>query len=199
MSLVTSCDLLIRISARLHVAVVLDRRPASKPTVAAVLRRTVGALARVRVEQGLEARRSFESRVLLLCRDVGEVMAELGDALGVLLLPADHRAVSLALPHALRSLDARAPRELLQRRESQERVEAGLPAGASRERAASPDARGIELERAEERVDVVRDTQGRATRMLVVRRDQAIGRGGDDRMLVLREPDGHWLRKLEFV
>ena len=59
----------------------------------------------------------------------------------------------------------------------------GSPPCAAGERTAGPDARRVERERAEQPVDVVGDAERRAARMLVERRDQPVGRGGDDRVL----------------
>ena len=68
--------------------------------------------------------------------------------------------------------------------ERQELVERRVAAGASAERTAREDQRRIERERAEQPVDVVGDAERGAARMRVERRDEHVGRGLDDRVLV---------------
>src|SRR5205085_7539938 len=111
-------------------------------------------------------------------------------ALAVALLPAGDGSVELALRKALRPLDPGAPGELVEPAEAMERREAGVAAEAARECAAGPDSRWVEVEGAEETVDVVGDAGlGRAG--VVVGGNQPGADGGDDRVLVVAEPDRH--------
>src|SRR5262245_46160720 len=97
----TAGDLLVRIAARLHVAVERDRPPSREVTVGAVLRRAVAPLARVLVQQELEDRVGVEPAVLLVAVLLREVDAERGESVAILLLPSDDRAIELALRDAL--------------------------------------------------------------------------------------------------
>src|SRR5439155_19906786 len=116
--------------------------------------RAVHALARVVVDHVGEARVGAEALVLLLGRQRHEVGAQGGDAVAVALLPADDGAVELAFGKPLRSLDTGAPRQLVEPAEAVERREPRVAAEAARERAAGPDAGWVEMEGAEEAVDV---------------------------------------------
>src|SRR4051794_3898550 len=109
----TTADLGVGVAARLHVAVEPDRPPTRNVAVAAVLGCAVARLTRVLVEQVLERRIGVEATVLLVAVLAGEVAAQRGEPVAVPLLPTDDRAVELALGAALRTLDARAPRDRL--------------------------------------------------------------------------------------
>jgi hypothetical protein len=131
----------------------------------------------VLVEQTPEGRVAGEALVLLGATESGEVLAEGGETVGVLPLPADDRAVELPLGPALAALDAGPPRELLDRAEREKALEAGLTAVATRERTAGPDAGRVDQEGAEEPVDVVGGAGGPGTgRSLLVRGQQAVER-----------------------
>src|SRR4051794_40405811 len=173
----TTADLRVRVAAGLHVAAELDRLPARAVAVAAVLGRAVAPLAGVPVEDVLERGVGVEAAVLLVGVLVGEVVAQRGDAVAVLLLPADDRAVELALRDALGTLDAGPPRERFDTRRREELLELRVAAGAPGERAAGPDARRIERERAQHRVDVGGRAERRRAGMVVQRRDEPIARG----------------------
>src|SRR4051794_6000027 len=109
----------VRVAARLDVAGEVDRLPCRAVAVAAVDGIAVERLARVRVEEVLEVGVGVEPPVLLLAVRVGEVRAQRREAGAVLRLQADNRPVELALGQPLRSLDACAPRELLDGAERQ--------------------------------------------------------------------------------
>ena len=123
-----------------------------------------------------------ETGVLVGGGERGEVDSEGGDAVAVLLLPARHRSVQLALGETLRSLDAGAPGELLERRGTQELPERRLTAVPSRERAARPDAGRIDGEGPEQPVDVVGDAEGGGARVPLRRRNEPLARRLDDRV-----------------
>src|SRR5215210_5011322 len=179
---VTPGHFLVGVTARLHVTREPDRPPAGEVAVAAVLGCAVRALARVLVQQLLERRRGIEPGVLLLGRQLGEVRAEGGDAVAVLLLPARHRPVELALGDSLRALDARSPGQSLEAGQAQEPAERRLAAVAARERPARPDAGWIDGERAEQPVDVVGDAERGRAGMPGDRGHEPLAGGLDDRV-----------------
>ena len=163
-------------------------QPAPLP-VAAVGRVAVGPLAGVLVEQALEPWVGGQAPVLLLAVDVGEVVAQPGQAFGVALLEPDHRSVELPLGPALAALDPGAPGQLLDRAQRQEAVEPGVAAVATGEGPAGPDAGRVDEEGAEEPVDVVGRSRGPGSgRAVVVRRDQPVDGRLDDGVLVRGEP-----------
>src|SRR5207253_1224141 len=147
----------VGVAAGLHVAVEVDVAPAHEIAVAAVLGCAVHAFARVVVDHGGKPRVRPEALVLLFGRERREVGAHGGDAVAVALLPADDGAVELAFGKPLRSLDARAPPQLVEAAEAMERREPRVAAETARERASGPDAGWVEMEGAEEAVDVVGD------------------------------------------
>src|SRR6185312_10187226 len=151
----TPAHFFIGVAARLHVAWEFDRPPPEQIPIAAVLGRAVRALAHLLVHQRAQLALLAEPRVLLVAADVAKVTSERGEAFAIDLLPSPYRPVELAFGDAARSFDARAPRQLLMRRERDECVERRVAAEASAERAAGEDARRCHLERAEQAVDVV--------------------------------------------
>src|SRR4051812_30766146 len=76
----TPADFVVRVTTRLGVAGKLDRLPAREITVAAVLGRPVGPFARVLVHDVAQLACRVEAAVLLRSVDIGEVVAEQGDA-----------------------------------------------------------------------------------------------------------------------
>src|SRR3954453_8072268 len=102
-------DLRVAPTARLHVAGVSDHAPAGEIAVASVLRRAVRRFARVLEQEVLQLGLPIESKVV----------AERSDALAVHLLPPAHRPVPFTFRLPERTLDARAPRELLEPRQRQ--------------------------------------------------------------------------------
>ena len=114
------------------------------------------------------------------CGESGEVRTECGEALAVALLETDHRPVELAFGHPLRPLDAGPPGELIERGQGMELRERGLTSVATRGRPTSPDPRRIDLERAEQPVDVVGysccDRPGDTPAVVGISRSQAAAR-----------------------
>src|SRR6266536_431644 len=188
---VTTADLLVRVAAWLHVTREPDRLPAGEAAVAAVLGRAVRALTRVPVQQLLELGSGVEPLVLLLCGECGEAGAERGDAVAVLLLPALHRAVELALGQSLRAFDARAPSQLVEPREAEELPERRVAAVPTRERSTGPDARWIDCERAQQAVDVIGDAEGGRAGVPARRRDEPRASRLDNRVRLWIEKDRH--------
>src|SRR5207249_1578403 len=142
------------------------------------------------VDHGGEPRVGAEALVLLFGRQRHEVGADGGDPVAVALLPPDDGTVELALGKPLRSFDAGAPCQLVEPAEAVERREPRVAAEAARERAAGPDAGWVEMEGAEEAVDVVGDA-GLGRARIVVGRDQPGAHGADDRVLLVAEEDRH--------
>src|SRR6266508_151097 len=178
-------DLGVGVAAGLDVADPVDGLPAGEVPVAAVDGVAVHALARVLVEEPLEPGHAVEPGVLLVRPDGGEVGAERGQAVAVLLLKADDRAVPLSSRTAERPLDAGPPRQLVDAGQRRPPFEAGFPAVPSRERPARPDPWRIEAERPEQRVDIAGDARGRRAR------DETVDGRGDDREVGLAEERGH--------
>src|SRR5947209_13732061 len=105
----------VGVAARLHVALEADGAPPGQAAVAAILGGAVHPFARMFVEQLGEAV-VFPQAVVLGSRiDGREVGTESGEPVAVALLQADDGTVELASRDAERTLDARAPRQLVQR------------------------------------------------------------------------------------
>jgi hypothetical protein len=143
----------------------------------------------VLVEEALERRVGGQAGILLVACEPGEVVAQRGQADGVPLLEADDRPVELPLGEALAAFDPRSPRQLLDRAEREELLEAGVAAVASGERSSGPDPRRLDEEGAEQAVDVVGRARGLGPgRAFVVRRDQPVDGRLDGGVLVRGQP-----------
>jgi hypothetical protein len=145
----------------------------------------------VLVEELLELRVAVEALVLHRRSAPRKVASEGGDPVAVALLPAADRPVELSLGDSLRSLDADAPRQLLDRCQREERGERGLATVSPRVRATGPDTRRIDGERPEQPVDVVDDAERGGAGVPVGCRDESLARGRDDRVRLGVEVDRH--------
>ena len=168
-----------------------DGDPPDAVTVAPVLWCAVHALAAVAPQEVAEVLVGPQPPPLFGAVDVGEVIAQCGEALPVALLQPGDRPVELPLGQPLRTFDPHTPGQFVQRGQRDEPGEPGDAALAPRRRAAGPDPGRFEGERAQEGVDVVGDARLLGARSALVGGEHPRAGGPQGGVLLLAQPDGH--------